>query len=210
MSNEVKDPITLLKGIRPVLDDLAARYKNGQQVNYNIVINDILYDINYTLSHYDTNINEQDVNVNTQNETTTELIKRHLHDLALSSVPSSAKLLLGLIQKISDETTWMITYYILYMILIFIIYLVLLRLIRGYWSKALEKAIILSMAPISESILKIILYYISKNNNNYSINLEIEWIEILLIAYSSIFYLICVSIIKYIFYSISVRRGISK
>ena len=49
-----------------------------------------------------------------------------------------------------------------------------------------------------------------KNNNNHSINLEIEWIEIFLIAYSSIFYLVCVLIIKYIFYSISVRRRISE
>ena len=160
MPNEVKDPITLLKDIRTVLDDLEARSKNGQQVNYDDALNIILGSINSTLSHYDTNINEQDVNVNTQNETTTELIKSHLHDLVLSSVPSSAKLLLGLIQKISDETTWMITCYILYMMLVFIIYLVVLRVIRGHWSKILEKAIILSIAPISESILKIILYYI--------------------------------------------------
>ena len=96
------------------------------------------------------------------------------------------------------------------MILIFIIYLVYLILIKGYWSKILEEAIILSMAPISESILKIILYYIFKNNNNYSINLEIEWIEMFLIFCSFLFYSVCVSIIKYIFYSISVRRRISE
>ena len=62
------------------------------------------------------------------------------------------------------------------------------------------KAVILSMMPISDSIFKIIFYYIFKNNDDYSINLEIEWIEISLMTCSFLFYLVCVVTIKYIFY----------
>ena len=221
MSNEGMDLTSLINNTRNRLRNLVIRSDDGEYVNYYDAITDLVGEIDHILSLNNTNGNADvrrpvsenvpndntsnhrtsaDMNIDRQSETTIKILLRYIYGSTLSNISALSKLFIGLMQKMLDNTTWIITCYILCMIFVVIIYFFSDKLHNESYLKKFMKAVILSMMPISDSIFKIIFYYIFKNNDDYSINLEIEWIEISLMICSFLFYLVCVVTIKYIFY----------